>query len=225
MNTLPHTRCALWKNAGTVCLFACLVSWLAGPGKATPVPQANGLVRSGRLSSHFAVADFDGDSKPDLATVQVGQITASRARYWILLEMSAGVRQFIGVTAPVGGLEIAPRDVNGDNSLDLIVTTPWLNRPVAVLLNDGHGNFTLRDPEAFSTAMWRFETSLYPASVEIRDLAAVFSRVPGDCALRERTLLALELPGRLVVEPSHAFNSSPAVSFLGRAPPVSVLHV
>lgn len=225
MNTLPRTRHALWKNAGTAFLFACLVLWLAGRGKAASVPQANGLVRSGQLSSHFAVADFDGDSKPDLATVQVGQITASRARYWILLEMSAGARQFIGVTAPVGGLEIALRDVNGDNSLDLIVTTPWLNRPVAVLLNDGHGNFTLRDPAAFSTTVWRYETSLQPASVEIRDVTAALSRVQGDCALSQRQLAAPEPCARPAFGRSHRLIVSSSVTSLGRAPPFPILHV
>ncbi len=40
--------------------------------------------------------------------------------------MSAGTRQFIGLTAPVGGIQIASRDVNGDSSPDLVVTTPWL---------------------------------------------------------------------------------------------------
>jgi hypothetical protein len=216
---LPGDR-SLWKTIGAALLFTCLGLGFAGRGKAAARPT-----EATPISPRFAIADFDGDSQPDLATVQLGQVTASHARYWIRFEMSAGARQFIGVTAPVGGLEIAPRDVNGDNSLDLIVTTPWLNRPVAVLLNDGHGNFTLRDPEAFSTAVWRFETSLCPASVEVRDLAAVFTRVPGDCSPQERTLRAAELLEQLIFEPSHGLNSSPAVSVFGRAPPISVLHV
>jgi hypothetical protein len=220
MNLLHPRDRWLSKTISVALLLSCFGFGTAGRGKAAARPTD-----ATPIDPRFAIADFDGDSRPDLATVQLGQVTASHARYWILFEMSAGVRQFIGVTAPVGGLEIAPRDVNGDNSLDLIVTTPWLNRPVAVLLNDGHGNFTLRDPQAFSNTVWRFGTSLHPASVEIRDLAAVFTRVPGDCAPHEQASPALELPGRWIVEPSHEFNSPPAVSFFGRAPPVSVLHV
>jgi len=210
----------LWKRIGAAVLFSCLVAGLAGLGKAAPPPP-----NASRISQHFAIADFDGDSRPDFATVQVGQVTASRARYWILFEMSAGARQFIGVTAPVGGLEIALRDVNGDNSLDLIVTTPWLNRPVAVLLNDGHGNFTLRDPAAFSAMVWRYETSLQPASVDMRDVTAALSRMQGDCALRQRQLAALEPCATPAFGRSHRLTVSPAVTSLGRAPPFPILHV
>ena len=102
-------------------------------------------------ATHFAIADFDGDNRPDLATVETGLIGASHARYWIGFRMSAGARQTIGVNAPVGGLEIVSRDVNGDNIVDLVVSAAWLKSPVAVLVNDGHGNFTIRDPAAFSS--------------------------------------------------------------------------
>jgi len=220
MSILPPSDRSLWRTVGTAFLFACLVIGAAGLGKAASLAPG-----ASPISPRFAIADFDGDSKPDLATVEVGQVTASRARYWILFEMSAGTRQFIGVTAPVGGIEIASRDVNGDSSPDLVVTTPWLNRPVAVLLNDGHGNFTLYDPAAFSALVWSYKTSLYPAHVEVRDLAVVFTRPPGDCKLNQGVLPAPETPGRTIFEPSRDLTFSISISVLGRAPPASVHHV
>src|SRR5271169_2850915 len=108
MNFLPQSDRFLWKTAAAACLFSCLVIGLAGLGKAASLPASVSAI-----SPRFAIADFDGDSQPDLATVEVGQVTASRARYWILFKMSAGTQQFIGLTAPVGGIAIAPRDVNG----------------------------------------------------------------------------------------------------------------
>jgi hypothetical protein len=223
MSILAQSDRSLWRTwriVGAALLFAGLVIGLADLGKAESLPPS-----ASAIGPHFAIADFDGDNQPDLATVEVGQVTASRARYWILFQMSAGPRQFIGVTAPVGGIEIASRDVNGDSSPDLVVTTPWLNRPVAVLLNDGHGNFTLYDPAAFSALVWSYETSLYPGNVEIRDVAAVFTRLPGDCELSQDLLPAPETPGRAIFEISHDPAFSPAVFVLGRAPPASVLHL
>jgi hypothetical protein len=218
MSILPQTGRPLCTYVGTAFLSACLVLGLAGPGKAAPVPQARGVARSGKITWPFAIADFDGDSKPDLATVQIGQITASHARYWIELKMSAGSRQFVGVTGPVGGLEIASRDVNGDRSLDLIITTAWLNRPIAVLLNDGHGNFTVHETASFLAAVCRDQASGACASVQINDAAAI-TRASGDCKPSQNVLSTRELPKEVIFDRSEGPASSLAVSALGRAPP------
>jgi hypothetical protein len=97
----------------------------------------------------FAVADFDGDSVPDYASVQTGRIGASTQDYWVRLRLSASGRRYIRVAAPKGGLRIEARDVNGDNAVDLVFATAWLDQPVAIFLNDGHGNFSQVDPSAY----------------------------------------------------------------------------
>src|SRR6202022_1397424 len=89
---------------------------------------------------HFAIADFDGDSQPDIATVQVGQANSFHTRYWIAFKLSTGASSPVGIPAPTGGVRITSRDMNGHNFLDVVVTTAWSDRPVTVLLNDGHGN-------------------------------------------------------------------------------------
>jgi hypothetical protein len=105
-----------------------------------------------RLSAQFAVADFDGDQRPDFADVETGQGDSQNALYWIAFHLSSGPRRSLGVAAPAGGVEIAPLDVNADGYLDVVVTTHWTRRPVAVLLNDGRGNFRLSSPASFSQA-------------------------------------------------------------------------
>ena len=126
-----------------LCVFA-----LAFGGNATEAAQWT-LGGARGFSPRFAIADFDGDQKPDLATVQVDQDEVIGTRYSIRLQLSAGVESAIGITGPRGGLELVARDVNGDNAADLIVTTANDSHFVAVLLNDGHGKFTLAKPGAF----------------------------------------------------------------------------
>jgi len=100
------------------------------------------FVGTSGFRSRFAIADFDGDRKPDLATVQIERDAVMGTRYSIRLQLSAGGESAIGITGPLGGLQLVPRDVNGDDAMDLIVTTASDSRFVVVLLNDGHGKFT-----------------------------------------------------------------------------------
>jgi hypothetical protein len=205
-------------------LLMCAVLGVTSRGKAAPVPRSASSQML--MGSRFAIADFDGDSRPDLATVEIGQIGTSRARYWIGFQMSAGPQQLIGVTAPVGGLEIAIRDVRGDKNLDLIVTTRSLDRPVVILVNDGHGNFTLTDPTAFSGVVLNVgEARALPNSGTKDATAAVLGRGCGDCAVDDRGSQARVAPEARTVEVfcHHAFPLG--VSVLGRAPPAGGHHV
>jgi hypothetical protein len=202
-------------------LALCCAAIFSGKLQAAPPAQNYGTT-SGRIAPQFAVADFDGDSRADSATVQVGTREGSASHYSIRFRLSSGwSSQNIDLTAPTGGLDISSRDVNGDDFLDVIVTTAWTNQPVAVLLNDGQGNFTESDPSVFPGAFatsensWNFRTDPIPDAS-----AALFSRYhSGD----------YEEDGRIFFPPNHtrlpiAFSSqfvafSSVVSFLGRAPP------
>lgn len=172
--------------------------------------------------AHFAIADFDGDSRPDLASVHVGQSSSRSTRYWIAFHLSGGTGQTVGITAPSGGLQITSRDVNGDSFPDVIVTTAWTNKPVAILLNDGFGNFTVSNPSEFQSAFTASETSWTLATDEIRDAAAALflSRcVSGDCGTESRSSLSRG-PSRLLAARSRPPSLSTSASpFIGRAPP------
>jgi hypothetical protein len=134
-----------WASLRLLCLgvFAMVFG-----GNAAEAAQGTSDGASG-FSSRFAIADFDGDRKPDLATVQVVGEAALDSFYSIRLQLSAGEESAIGITGPQGGLELVARDVNGDDVMDLVVTTAMDSHFVAVLINDGHGEFTLAKPGAF----------------------------------------------------------------------------
>lgn len=93
--------------------------------------------------SQFVFADLDGDQKPDLALVEMQGQSLETTNYSIRLQFSRGMESAIGVRAPFGGLRVAARDVNGDDNLDLILTSNLDSSFIEVLLNDGHGNFSV----------------------------------------------------------------------------------
>jgi hypothetical protein len=216
------------KAAGLALLFVCGVIGLTGRAEtASPSPQRAPNYDAG-MSASFAIADFDGDLKPDLAIVEAERVdSSSNVRYSIRLRLSAGASQAIGVTAAAGGLHVVPRDVNGDNALDLLVSTAWLHQPVAVLLNDGHGNFTLSDPAAFRGVLWDAESSWTHANDEIRDAAAaVLSRsFSGDWVQRGSLTSPQQFHGRHVFSDSGRPTFSAIFSVLGRAPPAFAAQV
>jgi hypothetical protein len=153
---MPLHRTSPPRASVKTALILCLVLLACYPPVATArqrVMGSQGAIAA--AGANFVIADFDGDSLPDFATVQPGLAMASRTNYWIHFNFSLGSRWSFEVSAPAGGLQIASRDVNGDSFLDLIISTRIANEPVAVLLNDGRGNFHLADREAFGAGIWQ----------------------------------------------------------------------
>jgi hypothetical protein len=101
----------------------------------------------------IAMADFTGDTHPDLATVEVDQLDSLVVGYWIEIRLTEGSQQFLQLTAPFGGLLITPKDLTGDGNLDLVVRSAESRAVVAVFLNDGAGHFSRADTKTFANAI------------------------------------------------------------------------
>jgi hypothetical protein len=175
----------------------------------------------------FAVADFDGDVRPDLASIQPTSNSIGSTDYWIQLQMAAGGRQSIRLFAPAGGLRIEARDVNGDHAIDLILATAWLNEPVAILLNNGHGSFSRVEAAAFPGLFSEATTNWAPVSGPAMDDAiGVPPQSQQFICSEARVPLLVRSPARSNVPPRAGFLVSSLLNcHAGRAPPCHVHHL
>jgi hypothetical protein len=119
----------------------------------------------------WAVADFDGDSRPDVAITKTEAQGAGYV-YWLELDLSTSrtgdsARQhpgFPAIASSMFGLHLTPRDVDGDRDLDIVVTMGFGRQPVAVWINDGQGGFEEGDLAAYPALSCLEEFSLSPQS-------------------------------------------------------------
>ena len=206
--------------------FFCLlffVGLLGGAAAAGDVPVA----QAGSLGPNwsFSIADLDGDSKPDLASVQAGKSNLTGTDYWIQLQFSAAGRQTFQIVAPMGGLQIVARDVNGDHALDLVLTTAWRGQPVAILLNDGQGSFSRVGPDAFPGAFSESETGWHSNIDRAVETVGVPPQPREDVFSETELFLSLRLQARFSAGSDSRFSIAPfLISHLGRAPPFEVPH-
>jgi hypothetical protein len=168
----------------------------------------------------FAIADFDGDLHPDLASVQLGIGDSTNTVYWIRLQLTAAGPQSIRVVAPVGGLQLLARDVNGDQAIDLVVMTAGLGEPVAVFLNDGHGGFSQADKNALSGSFSGSAQNLTSPDNALSGSAGIPPQTRIGISYKAQTLSILR-PGASFLTPRNfGFPLDPAlISHSTRAPP------
>ena len=191
---------------------------LGGVATAADIPNAPTVSFGTNLS--FSIADFDGDLRPDLASIQAGRSDFSRTDYWVQLQLSAAARQSFRIVAPMGGLEIASRDVNGDHALDLVLTTTWLSQPVAILLNDGHGSFRRVDPDAFPDAFTESKISWASTTEHPTDVVGIPPRSREDISSTTEFFLHLRSQSGFVALSESRLALAPfLLSHSARAPP------
>lgn len=187
----------------------------------TARPARNAAPHEAAIVPQFAIEDFDGDSRPDIATVVAGRSGTADNHYRIRFQLSSGRSQNIDLTAPVGGLDLSSRDVNGDDFLDVVVTTAGTNRPVAVLLNNGAGNFTASDPSAFPGAFRKSNNFWSGLTQELREASPAFlSRHFSNDLEASSAVVAFPVEIGVFTRRSERLEGRDAeVSYFGRAPP------
>lgn len=218
-------RMAARRSFFNLCLrllgFLLLLGFVGSRAAAAEVHLRNIPVVSAGPGLTFAIADFDGDHRPDMATVQAKTGTASLADYQIQLRLSSFGLQFIHVLAPSGGLFIETRDVNGDGSIDLEVLTAWRRQPVSIILNKGRGSFSQVDPGLYAGAFSQPKAAFGKERTLARGTRDVVPGSRGETSLEAGSLL--QTPARLEAIRASQIgilsHSLFLVSHAGRAPP------
>jgi hypothetical protein len=196
---------------------------LASSGTATAAETRSGPVTSLGPGPQFAIADFDGDLRPDLVSIQAGANMSGGTNYWIQLQLTSAGRQLIQLVAPPGGLLIEARDVNGDHTVDLVLATAWFRQPVAIFLNDGHGSFSRAEATAFPGAFSNSTTNWDSGANLSIDAVGVPPQSGASLYAEERSLLNYGSPASLIPPSSAGYPAPPfLISQPGRAPPSEV---
>jgi hypothetical protein len=211
----PALRSLLYSLA-LVLLFG-----LTGSGRASAAGSPSDLAASSTSASQVAVADLDGDLRPDSARIQSGLGIGGMRIYWIQVHVAAG-RQSFPLVAPAFGLTIKARHVSGRNAADLVLATLWSRQPVAVFHNDGHGNFSQAEPPS-SGSFYDSRENL-DSSANDAEIAAGFPPQSGTgICTGAKESSSDQAPAGLIPPSSPGFPVSPfSVSHSGRAPPFAV---
>ena len=163
-------RPALFRVSGSAVLLACVGVALAlgvvASSAISPAPSFAGpkSYATGRFPVALAVADVNGDGRPDLATANYGEGANSVSVLVNRGDGSFGAGSDYVVGEAPGSLAIG--DLNGDRKPDLSVANEVTNS-VSVLLNNGDGTFVQRRD---------YPTGPVPLSVAIGDLNGDGSR-------------------------------------------------
>jgi hypothetical protein len=208
------------RSAIVRCLFALLIA-VCVPHFAHAETSGIGTgVISATPMGSFAVADLDGDSQPDLATLQSSRSGLNRD-YWLRLHLSASGRSYLHLAVSGFGLEVSARDVNGDHAIDLVFAAPWQSRPVAILLNDGRGNFSQASPSAFPAVLVESQTGWLGSAANFVDAVGVpQSSSGGIFHLTALGAAAPEQPGLLDLLHSEQLPDLSLSPSADRAPPL-----
>src|SRR5438093_3205968 len=133
-----------------------LVTVLLGNGKGqfSFAPGSPFSVASNPHPHGIAVADFNGDKKPDIAIDSWAE-----NKMLVIFGRGDGAFQTPGVKFDVGKMpyqRLRTADINEDGNAD-IVTSNFEGSSVSILIADGHGDFTRKDfpapPDPFGIAI------------------------------------------------------------------------
>jgi hypothetical protein len=100
----------------------------------------------------FAIADFDGDNKPDGAVVVDAGLLRNQRLLRIELHFTGRVNSSFAFESSASNHTVAAWDVDNDNDIDIVVARGPSRRGLGIWLNDGKGGFHQGRTEDFPSA-------------------------------------------------------------------------
>jgi hypothetical protein len=154
-----------------------LASLGAGAARSSPGPRLVVLDRTsvsdpaafhlgtaaGLFGWSSAVADFNNDGRPDFAVADRLTRSPGGYSYRVLFAVAGRTVQSISFESLSSTLNVAVRDVDDDDDLDVVIVDAPTAAVNAVWLNDGHGRFVKGETPA-SNGLRRVSTALNPES-------------------------------------------------------------
>ncbi len=129
-------------------LAICLAAVCAVPSSAWALAFSGQPPKVGGNPYCVAVADFNGDGKPDMVTANAAFSTVSV----LLGDGAGGFAAKTDFATGSGPRSVAVSDFNGDGKLDLVTTNDAST--VSVLLGNGAGGFAAKTDFATGTSPW-----------------------------------------------------------------------
>jgi hypothetical protein len=129
--------------AAFACLLAVSVAGATGTEGSDPSFAPGPPIPAGPTPAAAAIADFNGDDKPDVAVVNPGYGNAPGTVRIVLGNGAGGFRLAPGSPVKIGkdARPVASADFNGDGKADLAVGRPG-STDVAILLGNGAGGIS-----------------------------------------------------------------------------------
>jgi len=106
----------------------------------------------GLSGSTLAVADFDGDNKPDGAILLQSDANLVKGNFAIKLHLTGHSNNEIRFQSLESALTVEAFDIDHDGDIDLIIEESISHKRLQIWINDGHGNFEKGRSEDFPSA-------------------------------------------------------------------------
>ena len=126
---------SIFRPTFSVCALALAV--FSGQLRAANPSFSSSSFPTGTTPVYIAVADFNGDGRPDIAVANQGSSSIT-----VLLTKVGGGYNSSTVTVTGGITSIVAADLNGDGKIDLGIGNPGAGGNITYFVNDGTGNFT-----------------------------------------------------------------------------------